>query len=120
MGLDTAESEVASEDAGVMDSTRGGLVLGLDLVLFDLQDSFEITMFASLSPSLYSGGHSRRMMRSFSILLIFGCVMSLLSMTPFRTHDCSISPPGTFSTRAYGLMSTIARPASFRAIERKA
>ena len=41
MGLDTAESEVASEDAGVMDNAAGrcGLVHGLDLLLFDLQDA---------------------------------------------------------------------------------
>ncbi len=33
-------------------------------------------------------------------------------MTPLRTVDCSISPPGTFSTRAYRLRSTVLMPAS--------
>ncbi len=69
--------------------------------------SLLISMLVWDSPFLYSSGQSRRMIRGFSILLrIFGCVMSLFSITPSRTLLSSISPPGTFSTRAYLLMST--------------
>jgi len=38
--------------------------------------------------------------------------MSLFSITPDKTRMLSISPPGTFSTRAYRLMSTMRTPAS--------
>ena len=69
--------------------------------------SFVISMLVCDSPFLYSSGQSSRMMRGFSILRrILGCVMSLLSMTPSNTLLSSISPPGTFSTRAYRLIST--------------
>lgn len=69
--------------------------------------SFEISMLVCDSPFLYSSGQSSSTTLGFSIrLLIFGCVMSLLSMTPSSTLLSSISPPGTFSTRAYRLMST--------------
>lgn len=63
--------------------------------------SFEISMLVCDSPFLYSSVQSSRTTLGFSILLlILGCVMSLLSMTPSRTLLSSISPPGTFSTRA--------------------
>ena len=37
-------------------------------------------------------------------LFIFGCVTSLLSISPFSTQLSSMSPPGIFSTLAYRLM----------------
>ena len=73
--------------------------------------SFVISMFVCDSPFLYSSGQSKSTIRGFSILLLmFGCVISLLTMTPSRTVLSSISPPGIFSTRAYRLMSTSLRP----------
>ena len=69
------------------------------------------SIFVCDSPFLYSSGQSSSRMRGFSILRrILGCVMSLLSMTPSSTRLSSISPPGTFSTRAYRLMSTSRLP----------
>jgi hypothetical protein len=63
------------------------------------------------SPFLYSSEQSSSTMRGFSIRRrILGWVMSLLSMTPSNTLESSISPPGTFSTRAYRLMSTSRLP----------
>lgn len=45
-------------------------------------------MFVWLSPFLYSNGQSSKMILGFLIvLLIFGWVMSLLTMTPSRTSD---------------------------------
>ena len=35
------------------------------------------------------------------LLLILGCVTSLLNITPLRTWESSIVPPGIFSTLAY-------------------
>lgn len=73
--------------------------------------SFVTSMFVCDSPFLYSRVQSRRMILGFSILRrILGCVMSLFSMTPSRTLLSSISPPGTFSIRAYRLMSTSRLP----------
>jgi hypothetical protein len=69
--------------------------------------SFETSMLVCDSPFLYSSGQSSRIILGFSILRrILGCVMSLFSMTPSSTLLSSISPPGTFSMRAYRLMST--------------
>ena len=63
------------------------------------------------SPFLYSRGQSSSTMRGFLILRrILGWVMSLFSMTPSSTRLSSISPPGTFSTRAYRLISTSVLP----------
>ena len=73
--------------------------------------SLVISMLVWDSPFLYSRGQSRRTIRGFSMRRrILGCVMSLLSMRPSRTLLSSISPPGTFSTRAYRLMSTSVLP----------
>lgn len=73
--------------------------------------SFDISMLVCDSPFLYSSEQSSRTILGFSIFLrILGCVISLLSITPSRTLLSSISPPGTFSTRAYRLMSTSVLP----------
>jgi hypothetical protein len=73
--------------------------------------SLLISMLVCDSPFLYSKVQSNRIIRGFSILLlIFGCVISLLSITPSNTLLSSISPPGIFSTRAYRLMSTSCLP----------
>lgn len=69
--------------------------------------SWVTSIFVCDSPFLYSSGQSRRMILGFSILRrIFGCVISLLIITPSITSLFSISPPGIFSIRAYRLMST--------------
>lgn len=61
-----------------------------------------------LSPFLYSSGQSKRMILGFLIvLLIFGWVMSLFTITPSRTSDSSRVPPGIFSTFAYLLISRL-------------
>lgn len=73
--------------------------------------SLEISICVCDSPFLYSKGQSSSTILGFSIFLrILGCVISLLSMTPSRTLLSSISPPGTFSTRAYLLVSTSVLP----------
>jgi hypothetical protein len=75
--------------------------------------SFEISMLVCDSPFLYSSGQSNNRIRGFSMRRrMAGWVTSLLSMMPFKTRESSISPPGTFSTRAYRLMSTSFRPFS--------
>ena len=51
-----------------------------------------------LSPFLYSKLQSRRTIRGFSIRRrIFGCVTSLFNITPRRTQESSIVPPGIYS-----------------------
>ena len=61
------------------------------------------------------------MIRGFSMRLrILECVTSLLNMTPFRTLQSSISPPGIFSTLAYLLMSTSFLPPTSTATRRTA
>ena len=63
-------------------------------------------MLVWLSPFLYSSVQSMSRMRGFSSFrFIFMCVTSLLSITPLSTRQSLISPPGSFSTRAYRLMS---------------
>lgn len=50
-----------------------------------------------LSPFLYSREQSSRTMRGSLIMrLILGWVTSLLTITPFRTHESSMMPPGTW------------------------
>mmetsp|Transcript_13714 Transcript_13714/g.42884 ORF Transcript_13714/g.42884 Transcript_13714/m.42884 type:complete len:204 (+) Transcript_13714:543-1154(+) len=50
---------------------------------------------------LYSSVQSSSTTRGRSILRrIFGCVTSLLTITPLSTRECSMSPPGSFSTFA--------------------
>lgn len=61
-----------------------------------------------LSPFLYYKGQSKRIILGFLIyLLIFGWVISLLTITPSRTSDYSKVPPGIFSTLAYLLISRL-------------
>lgn len=63
------------------------------------------------SPFLYSSVQSRRRTRGRSMRRrILGWVMSLLIITPLSTRECSMSPPGSFSTFAYLLMSISIRP----------
>lgn len=57
-----------------------------------------INVFTWLSPFLYSREQSSRMMRGFLIIrLILEWVTSLLIITPFRTHESSMNPPGTWT-----------------------
>lgn len=65
-------------------------------------------MLVWLSPFLYSIGQSKRIILGFLMyLLIFGWVMSLLTITPSKTSDSSRVPPGIFSTFAYLLISRL-------------
>ena len=58
------------------------------------------------SPFLYSSVESKRITLGLRIVfLIWGCVRSLLSITPSRTQHSSSVPPGIFSTFAYLLSS---------------
>mmetsp|Transcript_17165 Transcript_17165/g.44401 ORF Transcript_17165/g.44401 Transcript_17165/m.44401 type:complete len:451 (+) Transcript_17165:254-1606(+) len=62
---------------------------------------------------LYSRVQSRSSTRGRSMRrFILGCVTSLFTITPLSTRECSMSPPGSFSTLAYRLMSISLRPFS--------
>mmetsp|Transcript_3214 Transcript_3214/g.7835 ORF Transcript_3214/g.7835 Transcript_3214/m.7835 type:complete len:297 (+) Transcript_3214:776-1666(+) len=69
--------------------------------------SFVISTLAFESPFLYSRGQSKSNTLGLTIFRrMRGCVTSLLNMTPLNTLESAGSPPGTFSTFAYLLMST--------------
>ena len=71
-----------------------------------ISDSLVISMFVIDSPFLYSNVESSNKILGFLIsLLIFGCVISLLTITPSRTQQSSKVPPGIFSTFAYLFIS---------------
>ena len=71
-----------------------------------ISDSLVISMFVIDSPFLYSNVESNNKILGFLIsLLIFGWVISLLTITPSRTQQSSNVPPGIFSTFAYLLIS---------------
>lgn len=73
-----------------------------------ISDSLVISKLVILSPFLYSKGQSKRITLGFLItLLIFGCVISLLNITPSRTTLSSKVPPGIFSTLAYLFKSRV-------------
>lgn len=73
-----------------------------------MSDSLVISMLVWDSPFLYSMGQSKsRILGFFIYLLIAGCTMSLLTMTPSRTRQSSKRPPGIFSTLAYLLTSKV-------------
>eukprot|EP00732_Lithocolla_globosa_P003949 Lithocolla_globosa_v1_NODE_3401_length_1681_cov_48.214505.p2 type:complete len:145 gc:universal NODE_3401_length_1681_cov_48.214505:763-1197(+) len=73
------------------------------------------------SAFLYSRLQSKRIIRGFSMRRrIDVWVTSLFNITPSKTRQSSISPPGIFSTLAYRLISISLRPASSFATQRTA